>query len=217
MEVGLEDIWHSYDGISYALKGVNLAFKGPGVYVVVGPNGSGKTTLLKILTFILRPSRGSVVVNGEDFWGLPDDRRRDIRRIVAYVHDKSILLRGSVRYNIELGLKIRGESRGREVLRLASRYGLTEALEKPAHVLSAGQAKAVSIVRALLLKPKLLALDEPFSFLDTTRARLVLEDVKLLAKEGSTVVISTHYMYGDLVKIANSVIEIINGEVRASR
>jgi ABC-type multidrug transport system ATPase subunit len=109
-------------------------------------------------------------------------------------------------------LKLEARVGGREMLRLASRCGLTEALEKPAHILSAGQAKAVSIVRTLLLKPKLLALDEPFSFLDTTRARLVLEDVKLLAEEGSTVVISTHYMYGDLVKIANSVIEIINGD-----
>jgi ABC-type multidrug transport system ATPase subunit len=62
MEVGLEDIWHSYDGVSYALKGINLAFKGPGVYVVIGPNDSGKTTLLKTHTFILRPSRGSVVI-----------------------------------------------------------------------------------------------------------------------------------------------------------
>jgi tungstate transport system ATP-binding protein len=213
MEIRLENVWHSYNGASYALKNINLVFRDPGVYIVVGPNGSGKTTLLKILTLILKPSKGRVIVDGEDFWSLTDDKKQIIRRLVAYVHDKPILLHNTVKYNIELGLKLRGENREKEVLEYASRYGLIEALEKPAHILSAGQAKAVSIIRALLLKPKLLALDEPFSFLDSTRTRLVLEDIRLLVEKGSMIIISTHYTYKDLMKIANNVIEIINGEI----
>jgi ABC-type multidrug transport system ATPase subunit len=67
MEIRLENVWHSYNGASYALKNINLVFRDPGVYIVVGPNGSGKTTLLKILTLILKPSKGRVIVDGRGF------------------------------------------------------------------------------------------------------------------------------------------------------
>ncbi|MCC6015675.1 MAG: ABC transporter ATP-binding protein [Desulfurococcaceae archaeon] len=213
MEIELKNIWYSYDSYTYVLKDVNLVLREPGLYVVVGPNGSGKTTLLKILSLIIKPSKGSVLVNGRDFWVLGDDEKSLIRKSIVYVHDKPVLLRGSVRYNVELGLRLRGEKRGDEVLEYISRYGLREVLDKPVNKLSAGQAKAMTIVRALILKPKILALDEPFTFLDNTKVKLLIEDIQRIVRDGGIVVIATHYMYRDLEDISKNVIEVVNGEV----
>jgi ABC-type multidrug transport system ATPase subunit len=213
MEIELKNIWYSYDSYTYVLKNVNLVLREPGLYVVVGPNGSGKTTLLKILSLIIKPSKGSVLVNGRDFWVLGDDEKSLIRKSIVYVHDKPVLLRGSVRYNVELGLRLRGEKRGGEVLEYISRYGLREVLDKPVNKLSAGQAKAMTIVRALILKPKILALDEPFTFLDNTKVKLLIEDIQRIVRDGGIVVIATHYMYRDLEDISKNVIEVVNGEV----
>jgi len=213
MEIELKNIWYSYDSYTYVLKNVNLVLREPGLYVVVGPNGSGKTTLLKILSLIIKPSKGSVLVNGRDFWVLGDDEKSLIRKSIVYVHDKPVLLRGSVRYNVELGLRLRGEKGGDEVLEYISRYGLREVLDKPVNKLSAGQAKAMTIVRALILKPKMLALDEPFTFLDNTKVKLLIEDIQRIVRDGGIVVIATHYMYRDLEDISKNVIEVVNGEV----
>ncbi|MCC6057381.1 MAG: ABC transporter ATP-binding protein [Desulfurococcaceae archaeon] len=213
MEIELKNIWYSYDSYTYVLKDVNLVLREPGLYVVVGPNGSGKTTLLKILSLIIKPSKGSVLINGRDFWVLGDDEKSLIRKSIVYVHDKPVLLRGSVRYNVELGLRLRGEKRGGEVLEYISRYGLREVLDKPVNKLSAGQAKAMTIVRALILKPKILALDEPFTFLDNTKVKLLIEDIQRIVRDGGIVVIATHYMYRDLEDISKNVIEVVNGEV----
>jgi ABC-type multidrug transport system ATPase subunit len=213
MEIELKNIWYSYDSYTYVLKNVNLVLREPGLYVVVGPNGSGKTTLLKILSLIIKPSKGSVLINGRDFWVLGDDEKSLIRKSIVYVHDKPVLLRGSVRYNVELGLRLRGEKRGGEVLEYISRYGLREVLDKPVNKLSAGQAKAMTIVRALILKPKILALDEPFTFLDNTKVKLLIEDIQRIVRDGGIVVIATHYMYRDLEDISKNVIEVVNGEV----
>jgi len=213
MEVRLVDVWHSYDGSTYALKGVNLVFEGPGVYVLTGPNGSGKTTLLKVLSLMIRPSRGEVVVNGAKFWSLGEEERSSLRRSVAYVHDKPILVRGSVRYNLELGLRLRGTKVDEDAVeRYVVRYGLDGVEDKSVSRLSAGQAKLVSIVRSLLLRPQLLALDEPFTFLDSARASLLVEDLAEVARSGGTVVVATHYMHRELRDRSKQVIELVDGE-----
>jgi ABC-type multidrug transport system ATPase subunit len=218
MEVKLVDVWHSYDGFTYALKSANLAFENPGVYVLIGPNGSGKTTLLKVLSLIIRPSRGEVIVDGADFWSLDEKERASLRSSVVYVHDKPILVRGSVRYNLELGLRLRRAKVDEDVVeRYVARYGLEGLEGKLVSRLSAGQAKLVSIVRGLLLRPQLLALDEPFTFLDSARASLLVEDLVDIARNGGTVVVATHYMHKELRGCSKQVIELIDGEITPRR
>jgi ABC-type multidrug transport system ATPase subunit len=214
MEVKLVDIWHSYDGSTYALKGVNLALESPGVYVLTGPNGSGKTTLLKVISLMIRPSRGDIVVNGAKFWDLDEKERSSLRRSVVYVHDKPILVKGSVRYNLELGLRLRGAKVSEDVIEgYIMRYELESVKDKPVSKLSAGQAKIISIVRGLLLRPQLLALDEPFTFLDSARVSLLIEDLAEVARNGGTVVVATHYMHKELRNYSEQVVELVDGEV----
>ncbi|MEM2053645.1 MAG: ATP-binding cassette domain-containing protein [Nitrososphaerota archaeon] len=88
------------------IRDVNLTF-GPGVTVVIGPNGSGKTTLLKLAAAIYRPRVGEVLIDGVNTWSAPETVRVSVRRNVVYVHEKPIMLRGSVADNVAYGLRIR--------------------------------------------------------------------------------------------------------------
>ncbi len=210
----MRGVWYSYDGQVHVLKNVELEFSEPGIYVVLGPNGAGKTTLLKVSSLILKPARGAVIVDGADFWELSEEEKERVRRSVTYVHDKPIIIRGSVRENITIGMKIRREVDEELVDYYIKRYNLASVQRMPASRLSAGQAKAVSIVRALVLRPQLLALDEPFAFLDDLRAQTLVEDIINMVSKGGRVLIATHYMYGRLSNIANYLVELLSGEVR---
>ena len=214
MEIALENVWHSYDGETYVLRNISLRFKSPGTYLLIGPNGAGKTTLLKIVSFIIRPLKGRVLVDGASFWDLDNNSRDSIRGSIVYVHDKPILVRGTVKFNVELGLRLKKRVDKSIVEYYITRYGLKELENKSVNRLSAGQAKTVSIVRALVTEPTVLVLDEPFTYLDSTRSTLLIEDIMRIVKErGGMVLIATHYMYRDLKALATELVEIVNGEI----
>uniref|UniRef100_A0A7J2U0V9 ABC transporter ATP-binding protein n=1 Tax=Ignisphaera aggregans TaxID=334771 RepID=A0A7J2U0V9_9CREN len=215
MEIVLKGIWHSYDNQIMVLKRIDLEFKEPGIYVVLGPNGAGKTTLMKITSLILRPLQGVVLVEGVDFWGLDKEKKEEIRKSIVYVHDKPILLRGSVRDNISIGMKIRGKIDEDLIDHYIKRYSLAEVQKRSVHKLSAGQAKAISIIRALVLKPQVLVLDEPFVFLDDSRARILVEDIVDIVNCGGKVLIATHYIHKELRNEINYVIELVSGEIKS--
>jgi len=217
LKILLENVWHSYDGVTYALRNINVDLTGPGIYVVTGPNGAGKTTLLKIITLLLKPTAGRVLVEGVDYWSISSTERARFKNSTVFVHDKPLLVRGSVEYNVSLGLKLRGLNSTDIVDYYIKRYGLSDVRNKNVYKLSTGQLKVVSIVRALILKPKLLALDEPFTFLDNTRVKLLIEDLVDLTERGSLVIIASHYMYRDIVEKCKGVVELFMGELVSSR
>jgi ABC-type multidrug transport system ATPase subunit len=213
LEVRLEDVWFSYDGRRYVLKSINMEIKGEGLHVVMGPNGSGKTTLLKILSLIYKPTRGSVIVDGRSYWDLGPTERDLVRHHIVYVHDKPILLRGDVWYNVSLGLKLRGFNNYDYLEELIKRYGISELLKSNSRSLSAGQRRLVSIIRVLALKPRVLVLDEPFNHLDSSRVKILLEDIVAMA-ESSLVVIATHYVVRELRDNAIKLYELVEGSLR---
>ncbi|RLE74950.1 MAG: phosphate ABC transporter ATP-binding protein [Thermoprotei archaeon] len=187
------EVWFSYAN-EQALRGMSLAV-GRGVTVVVGPNGAGKTTLLKVMAGLYRPDSGSVLIDGEDLWACPPRRRLELRRRVVYVHEKPVLLRGTVLYNVSYGLLVRGvdardaAERAREVANL---FGLAELLDRDSRSLSAGQAQLIAIARAVAVRPKYLLLDEPLASLDRTNRRVVLGFLEELRRSGTGVAIATH-------------------------
>jgi tungstate transport system ATP-binding protein len=213
LEVRLEDVWFSYDGRRHVLKSINMEIKGTGLHVVMGPNGSGKTTLLKILSLIYKPTRGSVIVDGRSYWDLGPAERDLVRHHIVYVHDKPILLRGDVWYNVSLGLKLRGFNNYDYLEELIKRYGISELLKSSSRSLSAGQRRLVSIIRVLALKPRVLVLDEPFNHLDSSRVKMLLEDIIAMA-ESSLVVIATHYLVRELRDNAIKMYELVEGSLR---
>lgn len=196
IKIELSGIWHRYPGMSaWALENVSAVFSSSRIILVSGHNGSGKTTLLKIAALLYRPLRGEVMVNNRSFWKMNEIEKAMIRRSIAYVHEKPILIRGSVFENIAYPLKIRGLDRrdvAEKVEKVLGELELVEYVDKSAKELSAGQSQLVAIARALVADPELIFLDEPFAHLDTGRSELVAMAFRERRRNGAGIVIASH-------------------------
>ncbi|MET1128846.1 MAG: ABC transporter ATP-binding protein [Thermoproteota archaeon] len=196
--IELRGVWFRYPGGGWVLRGVDASFRRAEVTALVGPNGSGKTTLMKVASLIYRPAMGRVEVDGVDAWTSSDDVRLRLRRMIIYVHETPVMLRGTVRENIAYGLRLRGLGEAdieKRIEEVASALGLERILDKRASKLSAGQAQLVAIARALAVKPQMLLLDEPFAHLDQAKRRLLTELIERLPSSGTGVVIASHDVY----------------------
>ncbi|MEX2524667.1 MAG: ATP-binding cassette domain-containing protein [Gammaproteobacteria bacterium] len=188
----LTDIEFAYNG-DPALAFPSLVIGSSGITAIVGPNGSGKSTLLNLLAFMHPPGRGHIRFQAETAG--PADYPQ-LRRRVGYVQQKPYLFHASVRKNIETGLKFRGmpgPERRRQGQRIIDEFGLGELAERYSHDLSGGEAQKVAIARAMVLQPRVLILDEPFSHLDRSFRR-ELESMLLRINEHAeaTVIFTTH-------------------------
>ena len=161
---------------------------------VYGPNGAGKSTLLQAVAGLLPVASGSITFHGTAVGA--EMPVLDYHRRTAAVFQEPLLLRGTVRHNIELGLKLRGVSaneRARRALPWMERLRITHLAERPASLLSGGEAQRTSLVRALVLEPEVLFLDEPFAALDApTRGRLLGELAEILDERRIATLFVTH-------------------------
>ena len=193
--IELRDVSFKYPTGVLALNDVNLRL-GSSVTAVLGPNAAGKTTLLKVLGLIYKPFKGDVIVNGINFWELRnEDERLRIKREVVYVHEKPLLMKGNVINNLMYGLLIRGIPKDKaftKVMEFLKRLELDYLAFKKSKELSAGEAQLISIVRAMVLNPKYLLLDEPTANLDARKRRLMINLIKDQVLKGSKVIIATH-------------------------
>jgi ABC-type multidrug transport system ATPase subunit len=194
--IELRGVWHRYPGASsWAIKGISAEFGSGEITLVSGHNGGGKTTLLKVAALIYRPSCGEVTVDGRGFWMLEEAEKIMARRRIAYVHEKPILMRGSVLENIAYPLRIRGLSQGdaaRKAGEVMGELGLTGLMHKSAKELSAGQSQLVAIARALVAEPELILLDEPFAHLDSRKSELVAQALQARRRNGIGIVMASH-------------------------
>ncbi|MDX1412644.1 MAG: ATP-binding cassette domain-containing protein [Candidatus Promineifilaceae bacterium] len=165
------------------------------ILALVGPSGAGKSTLLRLLGFLEKPTAGQLSYEGQ----LCDETWPDLenRRLATMVFQNPQLLRRSVIENVVYGLKIRGQKNGREeVANLLNRLGLTDLVAEMATTLSGGEAQRVALARALVLKPRVLLLDEPTANLDPYNIKLI-EDIvcEENEKQQTTVVVVTHNVF----------------------
>ena len=216
MSIRLKNIWFRYPGMDkWVLENISYEFKEKNIYVIVGPNGSGKTTLFKIASLIYKPLKGSVFTWDRDFWRLKDKEALIFRRKIVYVHEKPVLLHGSVLYNVAYGLMIRGYSKEdafRKARDCMNELGLTYLLDKNVNELSAGEAQLVSLARALILEPRMIFLDEPLAHIDIEKRKIVLDLIHRL-KERAGIAIATHDIYLAYM-LADEIISIENGKIK---
>ncbi|WP_213739087.1 ABC transporter ATP-binding protein [Bradyrhizobium sp. dw_411] len=179
-------------GRTIALESVDLIVKAGSFGSIIGPSGCGKSTLLRLIAGIIPPFAGSVTIGGEP----PDAIRRE-RRLGFVFQSATLLPWRNVRQNIQFPLDIAGrghrsqeEAFCTELIELVGLKGFENAL---AHELSGGMQQRAAIARALVLKPDVLMLDEPFGALDEiTRQRMNIEMLRIWAESHTTALLVTH-------------------------
>ena len=167
-------------GFKRVLSGLDFELERGGFLVVTGPNGSGKTTLLRLCVGLAIPTAGTLEVE-------PDRSR------IGYLgHEPLVYRELTVLENLDLyGRLYRVPERRERIGMLLERFGLWEARRERASALSRGQLQRLALCRALLHKPELLILDEPFSALDTDGAELLDRELAGM-RERRTLLVSTH-------------------------
>jgi putative ABC transport system ATP-binding protein len=180
-----------------ALDGVSMTIGEAEFVSVVGRSGSGKTTLLDLVGLLMRPTAGTVLIDGVDTATLKDSRRADLRgRRIGFIFQEYNLLSAlDVLENVMLPLRYSGGGReGRErALDLLDQVGLGDRLHHRADELSGGQQQRVAIARALVNRPALVLADEPTGAVDTQTADELVSLLRHLNREERvTIVVVTH-------------------------
>ena len=199
-----------------ALAGVSLRIEPGELVAILGPSGSGKSTLLHVMGTLERPTRGALRVAGEDTSTMSDKQLSGLRaRRLGFVFQQFFLLDGlSVLDNVADGLLYRG-GRAAERRQLAGtaieRVGLGHRMGHRPNQLSGGEQQRTAIARALAGRPALVMADEPTGNLDTATGASILELLRELHEEGTTILVITHDL--DVAAAMNRRIEIRDGKI----
>ncbi len=205
----LADVKRSFGG-DFALRIDSLNIKAGETLALVGPTGAGKSTLLRILTGHEPDVSGDVT-----FRGRPLNERSELSELrrIAMVHQRSLLLGGSVLYNVSCGPRWRGTADPRQLNRLIDALGLYKVRQQHARTLSGGQTQLTGLARALATGCEVLLLDEPTANLDPARISLVEAVVQShKAERGLTLVWATHNLH-QARRVADRVALVLDGRL----
>ncbi len=186
---------------------------GEGEFIsLIGPSGSGKTTTLRIIAGLESPTTGAVVVNGQDITTLLPNQR-DFAMVFQHF---ALFPHLDVFQNVAYGLRIRGMKKAeieRAVLPMLERVGLRELATRKVGDLSGGQRQRVGIARALIVKPRLLLLDEPTGSLDTKLKLAMQTELKALHKESGLTFIHVTHNQSEALALADRVYVMNEGRI----
>lgn len=185
----LQNVKKSF-GDTRVLNGISLTVNDGEIVSILGPSGSGKTTLLNLILGITDLTGGKLLYNGQDLSHTPMEQRG----FNIVFQDYALFPNLNARQNILYGLRNKpGISTKEEVDDLISLLGLEEQLDKRIDQLSGGQKQRVALARTLVMKPKILLLDEPLSALDGVIKESIKARIKEIARKfGLTTIIVTH-------------------------
>ncbi|WP_344056272.1 ATP-binding cassette domain-containing protein [Sphaerisporangium rubeum] len=177
-----------------AVKGIDLAVETGEIFGVLGPNGAGKTTTMRMLSTLIAPTGGTAQVAGYDLAKEP----YEIRRRIGYVSQAGgVDENNGARANLMLAARVNGLGRAEvaeRVKEMLTAFDLTEFADRPGRTLSGGQKRRVAIALGLVHRPPLLFLDEPTTGLDPQNRANLWDQIRLLRREGTSVLLSTHYL-----------------------
>jgi len=168
------------------------------IYGVVGPSGSGKSTFLRVINFLEKPAQGWM-----NFWGqeanlaaLSHSKSLPLQRQMAFVAQKPVMFQTTVFDNVAIGLRYRGvdkETVRAQVMSALHQVDMQHSAKQQATTLSGGEAQRIALARAIVLKPRLLLLDEPTANLDPYNISIFERAIKDICNtQKTTIIIVTH-------------------------
>ncbi len=204
----------SYRDSNKVLNNINLVFPEGSFTVIAGPNGSGKTQLMRHLNGLLKPQEGDVLLKGVSIHKNLNGARKSIG--VVFQNADSQIVGQTVRSDIAFGpenLKWPRERINRETDRVLGELGLEALADRRPHTLSGGEKRRAALAAVLVMDPKVIILDEPFTGLDYEGVQEILQDMVNLHKNGRTIILISH----DLEKVlahATQLVLMSRGEIR---
>ena len=205
----LKNVKKSYDG-TVVLKDISLDIGEGEIVSILGPSGCGKTTLLNLILGIVDADGGRIIFNGEDLTDVPMEKRG----FNIVFQDYALFPNLNVYQNITYGLRNKPEiSSKEEVEELIRLLGLEEHLTKRIGQLSGGQKQRVALARTMVMKPRILLLDEPLSALDGVIKESIKDRIRTIAKEYNLTTIIVTHDPEEALTLSDRVMIINDGEI----
>ena len=221
--IQMNDVWASYDSKNYILEGITLSVDRGVNYAIVGQSGSGKSTLLKLINGMMRPSKGTILVDYQTP-KINDKKFKSMMSKIGYIPQSLGLVKNlSVLENTLIGslprisklkslFKIFPEKEVDEAKKILNLVGLEDKAHRKAYMLSGGEKRRVAISRALMQKPEILLADEIVSELDHVTAVEIMDLIKDAQEKFNLTAIMVHHDIQLALEYANRVAVIQKGE-----
>ena len=206
-----------YFATQKAVDNISLSVAQGSIFGLLGPNGAGKTTLIRMITGIFYPDSGEILFDGKKF-----DPLNDVAKIGYMPEERGLYKKMKIGeqtlYLAQLkGLNLKDATK--KVKEWFIKFGMESWWNKKVEDLSKGMSQKLQFVTTVLHNPKLIILDEPFSGLDPVNSNLIKDEIFNLAKNGSTIIFSTHRME-QVEEICNQIVlvnkgqKILDGEIK---
>ena len=205
--VEIRNLTKVFDG-KEVLRGCNLTVQSGTIYGLLGANGAGKTTMFKLITGVLSPTAGNIKVQGET---LSIDKKDFLRKMGILIETPVFYNHLSARENLEIHLSYMEHS-FEKIGQVLEMVGLGDTGKQPVSKFSLGMKQRLAIGRAISHSPQILILDEPINGLDPMGIRQIRNLFLSLAKDGMTLLISSHIL-SEIEHIADVVGVLTNGNV----
>lgn len=198
-------------GNFYAVKNINLTINEGEIFGLLGPNGAGKSTIMRMISTLLKPTSGTININGESI----DKNIYKIKKTISLVSDYNVLEDDlTPTENLKMFAEISNIKNYKDKLEeLMKDFGLNIYKNKLTKHLSSGNKQKLNIARALIKSPSILLLDEPTNAIDVETSRFIREYIiENNRKYNTTIIISSHYIW-EVEQICNSIGVIVNGKI----
>src|SRR6188472_2783632 len=206
-----------YFATQKAVDDISLTIEKGQIFGLLGPNGAGKTTLIRMITGIFYPDEGQIIFDGKQF-----DPINDVEHIGYMPEERGLYKKMKIGEQTMYLAQLKGLSRS-DALKKIKEWFVKLEMEswwnKKVEDLSKGMSQKLQFVTTVLHEPKLIILDEPFSGLDPVNANLIKDEIFRLAKNGASIIFSTHRMEQveeicDHIILVNKGQKILDGSVQ---
>src|SRR3954471_5312537 len=206
-----------YYATQKAVDDISFSIEDGTIFGLLGPNGAGKTTLLRMITGIFFPDEGQIIFDGKTF-----NPANDIIKIGYMPEERGLYKKMKIGDQALYLAQLKGLSKSEAMSRIKEwflKFEMQTWWNKKVEDLSKGMSQKLQFVTTVLHSPKLIILDEPFSGLDPVNANLIKDEIFNLAKNGSTIIFSTHRMEQveeicDHIVLMNKGKKILDGSVQ---